>query len=170
MSQSTNLELFKLNKFSVEIFGLGYVGFPLAIRLAKSGLKVKGIDINPQRLERLLSNDLYESELNLKEEFLRSKKNGNLEILKSPIKTDFPKVGIICVPTPVTKKRKIPNINFISANGGQVFESELRKKFLQPRTTMWRAVKRLERHGIIEIVKKDFQNVIKLRSTLEDDS
>jgi len=61
-------------------------------------------------------------------------------------------------------------INFISANGGQVFESELRKKFLQPRTTMWRAVKRLERHGIIEIVKKDFQNVIKLRSTLEDDS
>ena len=61
-------------------------------------------------------------------------------------------------------------INFISINGGQVYESELRKKFLQPRTTMWRAVKRLERQGIIEIVKKDFQNVIKLRSTLEDDS
>jgi len=61
-------------------------------------------------------------------------------------------------------------INFISENGGQVYESELRKKFLLPRTTMWRAVKRLERHGIIEIVKKDFQNVIKLRSTLEDDS
>jgi len=55
-------------------------------------------------------------------------------------------------------------------NGGQVYESELRKKFLLPRTTTWRAVKRLERHGIIEIVKKDFQNVIKLRSTLEDDS
>ena len=61
-------------------------------------------------------------------------------------------------------------INFISVNGGQVYESELRKKFLLPRTTMWRAVKRLERQGIIEIVKKDFQNVIKLRSTLEDDS
>lgn len=61
-------------------------------------------------------------------------------------------------------------INFISTSGGQVYESELRKKFLQPRTTMWRAVKRLERQGIIEIVKKDFQNVIKLRSTLEDDS
>jgi len=28
-------------------------------------------------------------------------------------------------------------INFISANGGQAYESELRKKFLQPRTTMW---------------------------------
>jgi len=53
-------------------------------------------------------------------------------------------------------------INFISANGGQAYESELRKKFLQPRTTMWRAVKRLERQGIIEIEKKDLQNIVKL--------
>jgi len=59
-------------------------------------------------------------------------------------------------------------INFISANGGQAYESELRKKFLQPRTTMWRAVKRLERQGIIEIEKKDLQNVVKLKSKLED--
>jgi uncharacterized membrane protein len=59
-------------------------------------------------------------------------------------------------------------INFLSANGGQAYESELRKKFLQPRTTMWRAVKRLERHGIIEIEKKDLQNIVKLKSKLED--
>ena len=59
-------------------------------------------------------------------------------------------------------------INFISANGGQAYESELRKKFLQPRTTMWRAVKRLERQGIIEIEKKDLQNIVKLKSSLED--
>jgi len=59
-------------------------------------------------------------------------------------------------------------INFISGNGGQVYESELRKKFLQPRTTMWRAVKRLERHGIVEIEKKDLQNIVKLTSKLED--
>jgi len=60
-------------------------------------------------------------------------------------------------------------INFISANGGQAYESELRKKFLQPRTTMWRAVKRLERQGIIEIEKKDLQNIVKLKSKLEDE-
>jgi len=59
-------------------------------------------------------------------------------------------------------------INFISESGGQVYESELRKKFLQPRTTMWRAVKRLERQGIVEIEKKDLQNVVKLTSKLED--
>jgi uncharacterized membrane protein len=58
-------------------------------------------------------------------------------------------------------------IAFISEKGGQVYESELRKKFLMPRTTMWRAVKRLEREDIIEIEKVDQQNLIKLRK-MED--
>ena len=61
-------------------------------------------------------------------------------------------------------------INFIFNNGGKALESELRKKFLQPRTTMWRAVKRLERQGIIEIVKKDLQNLVKLRNDLEEEN
>lgn len=60
-------------------------------------------------------------------------------------------------------------IKFISKNGGQALESELRKKFLQPRTTMWRAVKRLERQGVIEISKKDLQNLIKLKKDLEEE-
>ena len=54
-------------------------------------------------------------------------------------------------------------ISFIVDNGGQAYESELRKKFLQPRTTMWRAVKRLEREGIVEIEKKESQNLVKLK-------
>ena len=60
-------------------------------------------------------------------------------------------------------------VRFISENGGQVFESELRKKFLQPRTTMWRAVKRLERLGVIEINKKDLQNLVILKKDLEEE-
>ncbi|MEK0347410.1 MAG: MarR family transcriptional regulator [Nitrosopumilus sp.] len=61
-------------------------------------------------------------------------------------------------------------VKFISENGGQVFESDLRKKFLQPRTTMWRAVKRLERLGVVEIYKKDLQNKVKLRNDLEEEN
>jgi uncharacterized membrane protein len=59
-------------------------------------------------------------------------------------------------------------VTFISENGGQAYESELRKKFLLPRTTTWRAVKRLEREGIIEIEKVDQQNLIKLRKMPEE--
>ncbi len=58
-------------------------------------------------------------------------------------------------------------IAFISEKGGLVYESELRKKFLMPRTTMWRAVKRLEREDVVEIEKVDQQNLIKLRK-MED--
>ena len=61
-------------------------------------------------------------------------------------------------------------VRFISENGGQVFESDLRKKFLQPRTTMWRAVKRLERLEVVEIFKKDLQNMVKLRNDLEEEN
>jgi len=59
-------------------------------------------------------------------------------------------------------------VTFISENGGQAYESELRKKFLLPRTTTWRAVKRLEREGIVEIEKVDQQNLIKLRKMSEE--
>ncbi len=61
-------------------------------------------------------------------------------------------------------------VAFISEKGGQVFESELRKKFLMPRTTMWRAVKRLEREDIVEIEKVDQQNLIKLRKPEENET
>jgi uncharacterized membrane protein len=61
-------------------------------------------------------------------------------------------------------------VKFISENGGEVFESDLRKKFLQPRTTMWRAVKRLERIDVVEIYKKDLQNMVKLRNDLEEEN
>ena len=61
-------------------------------------------------------------------------------------------------------------IKFIHENGGSALESDLRKKFLLPRTTMWRAVKRLERHGLIEITKKDQQNLIKLTNTETDNN
>ena len=59
-------------------------------------------------------------------------------------------------------------IKFIHENGGSALESDLRKKFLLPRTTMWRAVKRLERYSLIEITKKDQQNSIKLTNVETD--
>ena len=61
-------------------------------------------------------------------------------------------------------------VKFIFNNNGEALESELRKQFLQPRTTMWRAVKRLEREGVIEIEKKDLQNLVKLCKTMEENN
>ena len=85
----------------IEVYGLGYVGFPLAVRLASNGFKVRGIDINMQRIERLKNNDLMDSELHLKNEFIHCRKNENLDLETSPIKSEKPKIGIISVHTPI---------------------------------------------------------------------
>ena len=56
MHLKETLENLKKQKIIVEIYGLGYVGFPLAIRLAKSGLVIHGIDVNNKRIQRLKKN------------------------------------------------------------------------------------------------------------------
>ncbi len=90
-------------------------------------------------------------------------------ISKSKINTDSLDTETIFNLRPLLREDDKEIIKFISENGGQALESELRKKFLQPRTTMWRAVKRLERQGIIEITKKDLQNLVKLKKEMEEE-
>jgi len=85
----------------IEIFGLGYVGFPLAIRLATAGLKVIGIDVNSRRIDRLKNNDLMDSEISLKNEFLECREKNYLTLTMEPSDSSNPKIGIICVPTPI---------------------------------------------------------------------
>jgi len=104
MSLKQTLENINLKKFSVEILGLGYVGFPLAVRLATNGIKVTGIDINQKRIERLQNNNLLDSELYLQEEFLECRNKEMLELSEIPKKSSKPKIGIICVPTPIPNK------------------------------------------------------------------
>lgn len=53
---------------------------------------------------------------------------------------------------------------YLAEKDGTAFESELRNKFLLPKTTIWRLARRLEREGLIEITKAGGQNLIKLRS------
>ncbi len=53
-------------------------------------------------------------------------------------------------------------IQFISEKGGKVLEAELRTKFLLPKTSMWRMVRRLERRGLLRVRKVGVQNEIEL--------
>ena len=95
-----------LKETKIEIFGMGYVGLPLAIRLAYGGWDVTGIDINQDRITRLEKGDLYESEINLKNEFYESQKHNHLHFSTKPSKMKKSKIGIICVPTPLPTSGK----------------------------------------------------------------
>ena len=103
------LEKIKSKSCVIEVFGLGYVGFPLSIKLASSGFKVIGIDVNPERIARLQKNELLDSEELLKNEFIECRKE-NLSLAKESEETQLAKIGIICVPTPIPGSNVDSNI------------------------------------------------------------
>ncbi|HEY7228459.1 MAG TPA: hypothetical protein VH481_10070 [Nitrososphaeraceae archaeon] len=52
---------------------------------------------------------------------------------------------------------------YIADKEGAAFEGEIRNKFILPKTSLWRLIKRLEREDMIEITKLGGQNLIKLK-------
>ena len=85
----------------IEVYGLGYVGFPLAVRLATANYDVVGIDVNTDRIQRLKKNELRDSEKYLEKEFLECRQKNKFNLKLANFNTSKPKIGIICVPTPI---------------------------------------------------------------------
>jgi hypothetical protein len=54
-------------------------------------------------------------------------------------------------------------LELLAEKQGAVFESDIRNKLLLPKTSVWRLVRRLEREELIEVLKVDSQNLIKLK-------
>ncbi|QLH04004.1 hypothetical protein C5F49_00705 [Nitrosopumilus oxyclinae] len=115
MSLEKTLDQINLKSACIEIYGLGYVGFPLTVRLASNDLKIIGIDINPDRINRLENNELMDSEINLESEYLKCRENANIKLQKHPEESSNSKIGIICVPTPIPDKNTNSDIFVISA-------------------------------------------------------
>lgn len=89
----------------VGVIGLGYVGLPLSVLAASKGYRVYGFDINKERINKLLDKKNYIPDVkdSLLKEIIDNKMfipTDDFEFLKE---VDF---IIICVPTPLNKKRK----------------------------------------------------------------
>ena len=99
---AATLEAARSGAYEVDVFGLGYVGLPLAVRLAGRGVRVTGIDTGRARLERLRGGSLMSSEAHLAGEFGRAVSSGRLRLSDAPLPraAGMPRIGIICVPTP----------------------------------------------------------------------
>lgn len=98
----------KMNKKNkIAVIGLGYVGLPLAIEFSKK-YKVKGFDIDAERIENLIQGIDSTREVNgvaLKEALTNSKSIG-LQLSKSEESLSGCNVYIITVPTPVDKNNR----------------------------------------------------------------
>ena len=95
----------------VGVVGLGYVGLPLAVELAKVGFKVTGIDLDDRKIRAIKNGQSYIPDVSTRD----------LETLtragKLDATTDFSVVKTldtinICVPTPL-RKTKDPDMSYI---------------------------------------------------------
>jgi UDP-N-acetyl-D-mannosaminuronic acid dehydrogenase len=101
-----------LNFKHICVIGLGYIGLPTASTFATSGLKVTGVDINPQIVEGLQNGHLHLYEPGLRTLVQAALKSGNLTIKSIPEPAD---AFIIAVPTPFKEDKKADMSFVISA-------------------------------------------------------
>ena len=111
-------KLIKTKKAKVAVIGLGYVGLPTAVEIAKAGYKVFGIDIQKVRVDKVNKGNSFLFDVSSKElkEAIKSKKlkaYNNHSVLK---KAD---IVLICVPTPLDKN-KIPDISYIRSTAQEI--------------------------------------------------
>ena len=105
------------------VVGLGYVGLPLAVEVARSGGRALGFDVNPAVVEGVNAGASHIQDVSSDE--LRSLwEEGLLEATGDTSRIAECDTISICVPTPLSKTRD-PDISFILSSGETV-ASELR--------------------------------------------
>lgn len=117
-------ELIKSKKAKIAILGLGYVGLPHAVLMAKAGFSVLGIDIKKSRVDSLNAGKSYIKDIDSAElsEIVR---NGKFEAFNTFEPLKDADVVVICVPTPLDKNKN-PDISYIK-NSVQEVKKHLHK-------------------------------------------
>jgi len=103
---------------SVAVVGLGYVGLPLSLQFARSGVSVLGLDIDKQKVTGINSGNSFIKHIenaHVKEQ---------IDARRFEASTDFARVKeceavVICVPTPLNKNRE-PDISYIIKTGESI--------------------------------------------------
>src|SRR5688572_8155841 len=96
----TFLNLIMNKPLNIGIVGLGYVGLPLSLQFARSGVRVLGIDIDTSKTNALNAGQSYIKHI------APADVREQIDAKRFQATTDFSRVGeleavIICVPTPL---------------------------------------------------------------------
>jgi UDP-N-acetyl-D-glucosamine dehydrogenase len=99
----------------IAIIGLGYVGLPLSLQFARSGVTVVGLDIDPAKVEALNDGRSYIKHIS-SEAIAAAVKAKTFSASADFSLVQEVEAAIICVPTPLNKNRE-PDISFIIETG-----------------------------------------------------
>ncbi|MGI5854622.1 MAG: nucleotide sugar dehydrogenase, partial [Bacillota bacterium] len=105
------LKKIQQKKACVGVIGLGYVGLPLAVELAKAGYSVTGIDLDAEKVAQIQQGHSYIMDVP-PDDIAMLVRQGRLTAV-----TDYEAITrldtvSICVPTPLTKT-KDPDVSYI---------------------------------------------------------
>ena len=101
----TLLKKINSKNLSVGIFGLGYVGLPLALRFAEKKFEVYGYVVNVNKINKIKRGRSYISQIpNSK---IKKYINKNLKVYSDFRLIDQLNVLIFCLPTPIKNKSQI---------------------------------------------------------------
>jgi UDP-N-acetyl-D-mannosaminuronic acid dehydrogenase len=102
----------KMNKPTICVVGMGYIGLPTSIIFANQGFTVRGCDINKANVEAINSCRPLIEEPELKERLKTAVDSGNLQAFDRPTQSD---IYIIAVPTPVDHETKEADLRFVES-------------------------------------------------------
>ncbi len=101
-----------MGREKIVILGTGYVGFPLAVILARSGFRVVGVDIRKEVVRGINSGNLPVREKEIDAIFKEPAVRENLVASEAVEDGD---VYVISVPTPLEKRRKVADLSAVTA-------------------------------------------------------
>jgi UDP-N-acetyl-D-glucosamine dehydrogenase len=99
----------------IAIVGQGYVGLPLALQFARSGVSVLGLDIDAAKVKALNAGKSYIKHIS-DEAIAEQLKAGRFSVSPDLGRVREVEAVIICVPTPLNKNRE-PDISYIVDTG-----------------------------------------------------
>lgn len=96
------------------VIGMGYMGLPTALLLAKSGCNVVGYDIDSEKVEKLNRGELFFEEHGISELFHQAKPRFHAISELNEKELAGVDAYILCVPTPV-KPNKAGDLSFVTS-------------------------------------------------------
>jgi UDP-N-acetyl-D-glucosamine dehydrogenase len=105
------LEKIQSRKARTGVVGLGYVGLPLAVELAKAGFHTTGIDLDPRKIQAIREGRSYIPDVPTKD-VLELQRAGRLDATADFAIVSHLDTINICVPTPL-RKTKDPDMSYI---------------------------------------------------------
>lgn len=118
----------------VGIYGLGYVGLPLALRFSEVGIKVVGFDIDESKVTSLNNGRSYIERLQT-QEIVAAQQNG-FEATSDFSRTQEVDALIICVPTPLNVYRE-PDLSYVENTLASVLPYFKAGQLLSLESTTW---------------------------------